>query len=248
MLEDLRWFGFAWHEGPDVGGPCASYHQSDRKSLYRSAFEHLRRNGWIYPCTCSRRDILNALSAPHFGDEEPVYPGTCRPTARATGSLRSDAPGATRDRQSVRGPTQKPELRRKEPSPNWRFRITDREPIRFIDAHYGPQEFVAGVHFGDFIVWRHDEVPAYQLAVVVDDHDMGVTEVVRGKDLLLSTARQLLLYRALGWSVPAFCHCPLLTDDRGIRLAKRHDALSLRTHRLQGATPAELRQNWRDLP
>ena len=107
-----------------------------------------------------------------------------------------------------------------------------------------PQHFVAGKDFGDFIVWRHDEVPSYQLAVVVDDAAMRITEVVRGADLLLSTARQILLYRALGLEPPAFRHCPLLTDDSGFRLAKRHDALSLRTLRKRGEMPATLRQSW----
>ena len=116
--------------------------------------------------------------------------------------------------------------------------------ISFTDGHFGPQQFVAGKDFGDFVVWRHDDVPAYQLAVVVDDAAMQITEVVRGADLLKSTARQLLLYRALGVPAPAFFHCPLMTDTAGVRLAKRHDALSLRTLRSRGESPAALRQNW----
>ncbi|HWQ91145.1 MAG TPA: glutamate--tRNA ligase family protein, partial [Clostridia bacterium] len=108
----------------------------------------------------------------------------------------------------------------------------------------GPQSFVAGKDFGDFVVWRHDGIPAYQLAVVVDDSAMGITEVVRGADLLKSTARQLLLYRALGLEVPAFYHCPLVCDETGVRLAKRNDALSLRRLREQGRDPVELRRDW----
>jgi glutamyl-tRNA synthetase len=127
---------------------------------------------------------------------------------------------------------------------NWRFRVPDGEVISFKDGHFGPQQFVAGEDFGDFVVWRHDGVPAYQLAVVVDDLAMQITEVVRGADLLASTARQLLLYRALGLAAPQFYHCPLMTDAAGTRLAKRHDALSLRTLRANGHTPAELTANW----
>lgn len=127
---------------------------------------------------------------------------------------------------------------------NWRFRVPDGETISFVDGHYGPQHFIAGKDFGDFVVWRHDDLPAYQLAVVVDDAAMRITEVVRGADLLKSTARQLLLYRALGLRPPAFFHGPLVTDERGFRLAKRHEALSLRALRQNGATPEALRSAW----
>ena len=125
-----------------------------------------------------------------------------------------------------------------------RFRVPDGETISFTDANLGPQQFVAGRDFGDFIIWRHDDVPAYQLACVTDDAAMQITEVVRGADLLVSTARQLLLYRALNLPAPAFFHCPLMTDERGVRLAKRHDALSLRHLREQGHNPEELRASW----
>jgi glutamyl-tRNA synthetase len=125
--------------------------------------------------------------------------------------------------------------------------VPDGETISFSDGHYGPQHFTAGKEFGDFIVWRHDEVPSYQLAVVVDDAAMRITEVVRGADLLLSTARQILLYRALEMEPPAFHHCPLLADEAGVRLAKRHDALSLRTLRQRGAIPESLRQSWNNV-
>ena len=128
---------------------------------------------------------------------------------------------------------------------NWRFRVPDGEEVGFSDLHLGPQKLIAGRDFGDFIVWRRDDVPAYQLAVVVDDAAMQITEVVRGADLLLSTARQLLLYRALGLNPPAFYHCPLMTDDSGVRLAKRHDALSLRALRESGVAPETLRRDWR---
>ena len=124
---------------------------------------------------------------------------------------------------------------------SWRFRVPDGETVSFVDGRFGPQQFVAGKDFGDFIVWRRDDVPAYQLVCVADDAAMQITEVVRGADLLLSTARQLLLYRALSLAPPAFYHCELMTDETGVRLAKRHDALSLRALRAQGKSPEELR-------
>ena len=220
MIEDLRWFGFEWQEGPDCGGPFAPYHQSERFHLYRAALEKLRAGGFIYPCTCSRKDIRDAASAPNAENEEPIYPGTCRKKNLST----------LNSQPSTRF--------------NWRFRVPDGETISFTDANFGLQTSVAGKDFGDFVVWRHDDVPAYQLACVVDDAAMRITEVVRGADLLVSTARQLLLYRALKLTPPGFFHCPLVLDEKGQRLAKRHDALSLRALREQGKSPAELRQDW----
>ena len=220
MIEDLRWFGFEWQEGPDCGGLFAPYHQSERFHLYRAALEKLRAGGFIYPCTCSRKDIRDAASAPNVEGEEPVYPGTCRNKNLST----------LNPQPSTRF--------------NWRFRVPDGETISFTDANFGLQTSVAGKDFGDFVVWRHDDVPAYQLACVVDDAAMRITEVVRGADLLVSTARQLLLYRALKLTPPGFFHCPLVLDEKGQRLAKRHDALSLRGLREQGKSPAELRQDW----
>jgi len=215
MIEDLRWFGFAWSEGPDVGGPFAPYNQSGRMDGYRAALNKLRAGDFIYPCTCSRKDIQAATRAPHANDDgEPIYPGTCR-----------------QNRQS--------EISDQKFS--WRFRVPDGETISFVDGNFGEQRFVAGRDFGDFIVWRGDDVPAYQLACVADDAAMGITEVVRGADLLVSTARQILLYRALGLAPPDFFHCALMLDESGQRLAKRHDALSLRQLRQQGRTPHSLR-------
>jgi glutamyl/glutaminyl-tRNA synthetase len=223
MLEDLRWFGFRWQEGPDVGGPFAPYSQNERMEFYRAGFEKLRQQSRVYPCYCSRQDVMRALQAPHAGEEEPIYPGTCRSLANEI------------DRKGSR-------------PPSWRFQAPDGEVIEFHDAALGPQRFVAGRDFGDFVVWRHDNVPSYQLAVVLDDAAMRITEVVRGKDLLLSTARQLLLYRALGLDAPAFCHCTLMTNEAGQRLAKRDDALSLRTLRQQGLAPEEIRRRWEQIP
>jgi len=122
--------------------------------------------------------------------------------------------------------------------------VPDGEIISFVDGSFGSQWFTAGKDFGDFVIWRHDDLPAYQLAVVVDDAAMQITEAVRGSDLLISTARQLLLYRALNLNPPQFFHCPLVTDGSGMRLAKRHDSLSLRTLRANGAHPGELRRDW----
>lgn len=222
MLEDLRWFGFEWSEGPDLGGPFVPYNQSERMDFYREALEKLRNGNFIYPCLCSRKDIQAAVSAPHVEDDEPIYPGTCRPKSAVE--------------------FESPILRRTLPS--LRFRVPDGETISFHDGNLGEQKFMAGKHFGDFVVWRPDDVPAYQLACVVDDAAMQISEVVRGADLLASTARQILLYRALGLRVPAFFHCELLRDESGRRLAKRHDALSLRKLREGGKSPEDLRKKW----
>ncbi len=220
FMEDLRWLGLDWDEGPDVGGPYAPYNQSERTQLYRDALKRLIASGYAYPCYCSRKEVQLSSRAPHAEDEEAIYAGTCRMQS-----------GSTNHKLEGRKPC-------------WRFRVPDGETIRFVDGHFGPKEYVAGHDFGDFVIWRPDDVPAYQLAVVVDDVLMGITEVVRGADLLVSAARQILLYRALGWASPAFYHCPLLTDERGVRLAKRNAALSLRTLREQGRDPQEFISAW----
>ena len=234
MIEDLRWFGFEWQEGPDCGGAFGPYSQSERRPFYAAALEKLRAGGFVYPCTCSRKDIRDAASAPNAGDdEEPIYPGTCREKGgkwQVTSDM-NPVPSAL-----------SPVTRHLSRPPNWRFRVPDDETVSFVDGNFGAQQFVAGKNFGDFVVWRGDDVPAYQLACVVDDAAMQITEVVRGADLLLSTARQILLYRALGLTPPAFYHCALMLDEKGKRLAKRHDALSLRALREQGKTPEELRR------
>jgi glutamyl/glutaminyl-tRNA synthetase len=214
MIEDLRWLGLEWEEGPDVSGPFEPYTQSQRHSLYRDAWRRLLAGGWLYPCRCSRKDLAVAMQAPH--DDEGIYPGTCRPAAG------------------------QPITAIQPSSANWRFRVPEDRAIEFEDRHFGPKRFVAGQDFGDFLVWRRDDLPSYQLAVVVDDASMQITEVVRGADLLKSTARQILLAQALGLSSPAWYHCDLLRDDHGQRLAKRHDALSLRALREQGKQPEQL--------
>ena len=194
-------------------------HQSERMAHYRTAFEQLRDSGHLFPCDCSRRDIREATAAPHSEDGDPIYPGTCR--GRSSSPIPQPAPDY-----------------------NWRFRVPEGEVVKFTDGHFGPQQFVAGTDFGDFPVWQKNNLPSYQLAVTLDDATMGITEVVRGADLLVSTARQLLLYRALGLQGPKFFHCELLCDENGERLAKRHDALSLRELRAQGKTPEALREMW----
>jgi len=215
MYEDLRWFGLEWSEGPDVGGPHGPYAQSVRMERYYAALAQLRAGNFIYPCACSRKDIQAAITAPHAADDEVLYPGTCR------NQVVADAGRPV----------------------NWRFRVPDGAEVTFVDHHFGGQKFTAGRDFADFVVWRADGVPAYQLACVVDEAAMRITEVVRGADLLVSTARQLLLYRALGLTPPEFFHCELVRDESGQRLAKRHDALSLRTLRKQGILAEVLRRN-----
>ena len=230
MIDDLRWFGFDWQEGPDLGGPFAPYNQSERFHFYRAALEQLRVGGFIYSCTCSRKDIQQAAQAPHAADDEAIYPGTCRGRVSSSEFRVPSTSNAKHESRITK--------------PSWRFRVPDGEAISFTDENFGGQSFVAGKEFGDFVVWRHDDVPSYQLAVVVDDAAMQITEVVRGADLLVSTARQLLLYRALKLAPPRFFHCPLMTDERGERLAKRHESLSLRSLRASGKSPEEIRANW----
>ena len=222
MLADLRWLGFTWQEGPDIGGPHAPYNQQARRPLYRAVLEKLHAARLIYPCTRSRRDVLEAAGAPHEGaaDDEPVYPAHFRPP------LEAPLPPLPAPDQPI--------------TTNWRIRIPDNETISFHDNRLGTQHAVAGRDFGDFLVWRKDDVPSYQLACAVDDAAMNITEVVRGDDLVRSTFRQLLIFRALGATPPQFYHAPLMNDENGVRLAKRHDALSLRAMRDQGVPPASL--------
>jgi glutamyl/glutaminyl-tRNA synthetase len=213
MLEDLAWLGISW-EPP-------MFSQSERLAAHRAAFERLLAEGFVYPCMCSRRELARMMQAPHEDDDEPLYDGRCREAFVSGAALAA----------------------------NYRFRVPDGETIRFVDHNLGPQAFTAGVDFGDFLVWRRPltadpgdlGLPSYQLACVVDDAFQGVSEVVRGADLLKSTARQMLLQRALGLAAVDYFHTALLRDEQGVRLAKRHDALALRTLRERGLTPAEVR-------
>jgi glutamyl-tRNA synthetase len=237
-IEDLRWMGIRWQEGPDTGGPFAPYVQSRRKGVYLAAWRTLLRRGCLYPCCCSRKDLEAAPAAPHESaaaaaqsnpspdplDDEPIYPGACREKQDSIRLLLGlDVP----EPESPEGV-------------NWRFRVPDGGVVEFNDRNLGTQRFVAGRDFGDFVVWRRDGVPGYQLACVADDAAMGITEVVRGADLLKSTARQILLNRALGFEDPGWFHCKLVVDHNGRRLAKRHDALNLRALRERGLTPMNI--------
>jgi glutamyl-tRNA synthetase len=231
MIEDLHWLGISWCEGPDCGGPYAPYTQSERRDHYFAAWMQLRDKGAIYPCTCSRKDVTQAAGAPNDADDEPLYSGKCRP-----GTSSEDARLRLAGRTNASAP-----IRNLPAGVNWRFRVRDGEEICFTDLHLGPQRMIAGRDFGDFIVWRRDDVPAYQLAVIVDDAAMRITEVVRGADLLKSTARQILLYRALEMPIPQFYHCDLVRDEAGMRLAKRHDSLSIRKLRALEWIPEQVR-------
>ena len=211
ILDDLRWLGLDWDEGPDRGGPHGPYEQGARSALYAAAFERLRRTEQVYPCFCSRRDVAAAASAPQGAGDEIPYPGTCRALAPEAARRRVEAG----ERHS------------------WRFHagagvgFTD-----FVRGRFGDREEDEGP--GDFVVLRADGVAAYQLAVVVDDAAMRITEVVRGDDLLPSTVKQLLLYRALELEPPSFGHVPLLLGPDGVRLAKRHASSSLSELRERG--------------
>jgi glutamyl-tRNA synthetase len=212
-IEDLQWLGLSWAEGPVCGGGAGPYFQSQRTGLYLEAWQQLAAAKIIYPSPHSRRDVEDAALAPHVSvGAEPLFPLELRPddwTVPVT-------PGCV----------------------PWRFRVPDGRAIEFIDQNVGLVKRIAGVDFGDFVVWRRDNLAAYELAVVVDDHHMGIGEVVRGKDLLTSTARQLLLYEALGWKHPQFFHTNLIVGPDSKRLAKRTNGLMIRELRRKGFSPA----------
>jgi glutamyl-tRNA synthetase len=228
-IDDLRWLGLDWDEGPDIGGPHAPYVQTARMEHYEAALAQLRAAEQIYPCICTRGDVAAAASAPHVGQEGPRYPGTCsnRRAADAEDLVKRGQPFA------------------------WRFRASFiRHELH--DMVAGPQTCNVGEELGDFVVSKSDGSPAYQLAVVVDDLAMGVSEVLRGDDLLPSTFRQLELFRffstphtpcagACTRSVPAtiaFAHVPLVVGEDGRRLAKRHGDTRISLLRERGV-PAE---------
>jgi glutamyl-tRNA synthetase len=214
MLRDLRWLGLDWDEGPDAGGPHAPYTQSERIAIYELYLRKLQEAGLLYPCYCSRADIARAASAPQ-GDEGPRYPGTCRSLTEV-------------QRRQHEANHRRPSLR---------FRVPDERVVSFDDLLLGHQEQQVQQSVGDFVVLRADGIFAYQFAVVVDDALMRINQVVRGADLLASTARQILLYEALGFPIPAFAHVPLVLDAEGHRLAKRQQSAGLAPLRAAGATP-----------
>lgn len=211
LLGDLRWLGLDW-DGPVV-------FQSQRLGRYAAALGRLLASGSAYACTCTRREVELAASAPHAEDGAAVYPGTCRGRYR-------DA--AEAQRQSGRAPA-------------FRF-AAPAGAVEVVDHIAGTRVYQPMEQLGDFVVAKADGTPAYQLAVVVDDAEMGVSEVVRGDDLLESTPRQMLVYRALGLGdrIPAYWHVPLVVGPDGRRLAKRHGDTRLSTLRACGADPRRL--------
>jgi glutamyl-tRNA synthetase len=214
-INDLRWLGLDWDEGPDCPGPSGPYLQSQRSALYDEWLELLKASECVYPCTCTRSDIERAQSAPHAEDEGPAYPGTCAYRCAADESSLADRPFA------------------------WRFRVPA-GTAAWDDLFLGPVELDATGSGGDFIVARNKVGHSYQLAVVADDSAMGVTQVIRGTDLVPSTPRQILLYRRAGCSVPQFGHVPLAVAADGRRLAKRDGSLKLATLRESGIDPRRL--------
>ncbi len=213
-IDDLRWMGLDWDEGPDCGGPHAPYIQTERAARYNDEIERLRVQRLIYPCVCSRSDIFGAASAPHPGEEGPRYPGTCRG--------RFDSADAAR---TVAGR-----------DPALRF-VVPAGPVDFDDQSLGRLSIDVAAQVGDFVVRKGNGTAAYQLAVAVDDAAMQITEVVRGDDLIASTPRQILLYRALGQAPPAFRHVPLVVGRDGLRLAKRHGDTRIASFRRRGVRP-----------
>lgn len=209
LMRDLEWLGLTWDEGP--------HFQSEREEVYREALATLDEKGLTYPCFCSRAE-LHAATAPHASDGTPIYAGTCRDLA---------------DEEIARRTALRP--------PATRLRVPDEEDpagtIEFLDLAYGAHREVLARECGDFLVRRSDGVVAYQLAVVVDDTLMGVTQVVRGRDLLGSCARQIYLGRLLGYAAPEYGHVPLLIAGDGRRLSKRDKDLDLGALRESGVTP-----------
>lgn len=200
LMEDLRWLGLMWDEGP--------YYQSRRGAIYEEYLSRLHDLGLTYPCYCTRADIM-ATQAPHESDGRVVYKGTCRPKALRLMRNEELGPNSSFERK-----------------PSTRIFVPNEE-IPFTDGHYGTHSINLATHCGDFILRRADGAWAYQLAVVIDDALMGVTEVVRGRDLLLSVPQQIYLHRLLGFTPPSFCHLPLLCNQEGQRLCKRDKSLDL---------------------
>jgi len=218
MLIDLRWLGLDWDEGPDVGGPYAPYTQSERLELYQHYLQRLQDADLIYPCYCTRAEVARIASAPQQGDDAPRYPGTCR---HLTTAQRRQQDASQR-------------------RPSLRFRVDDERIVSFTDLLVGHTEQQVQQAVGDFVVCRSDGIFAYQFAVVIDDALMHINQVVRGADLLHSTARQILLCEALGFPIPTFVHVPLMLDETGKRLAKRTQSVGLEPLRIAGITPSQV--------
>ena len=219
-VEDLAWLGLDWDEDPEVGGPHAPYLQSQRSMVYEAALRLLHDRNRLFPCRLSRRELASICSAPHPGEEEAAYPASARPR---------DLPLDWYERF----------LREEVPSAAIRFRVDD-GPVRFVDRIHGEIEEHVDRSVGDFVLKRRDGLYAYQLAVVVDDWAMRIDEVVRGSDLLGSTARQVQLLEALGGRRPSYAHVPLVLGAGGEKLSKRDQALTLRSLRASGLRAAQV--------
>lgn len=217
IFDDLHWMGLDWDEGPKEGGPAGPYTQSERDHFYEAALEGLKQRGLLFPCYCSRKDIIEAGRAPHGAGRTHLYPGTCR-------DLPLDAP---------------PPAGKEGRKPAWRLRAPDRM-ILHEDAVLGPRRQNLAEDVGDFVMRRNDDIFGYQLAVVVDDIMMGVTDVMRGADLADSSARQIHLFELLGAPAPRFWHVPLMRDADGARMAKRNGSASIAEFREGGGTPEAL--------
>lgn len=222
ILDDLRWLGISWDEGPDMGGPCGPYLQSERLALYEDALARLQNMGLVYECFCSRSDILRAASAPHPGEEGPIYPGTCR---HLSGEQREERRRAlTKGRFSA-----------------LRVSVQNAAPIHFHDEILGEMTFDLARQTGDFVLKRADGLFAYQLVAAVDDALMGITHVLRGDDLVSSTPRQLFLMDALGLARPhAYAHVPLLLDEGGGKMSKRLGSMTISSLRQRGVRPGRI--------
>jgi glutamyl-tRNA synthetase len=216
-IEDLHWLGLDWDEGPVEGGPFAPYRQSERFDHYERALRLLHDAGRLFPCRKSRRDLLEMASAPHGPEGLPPYPQAWRPRSLEEGWF---------DRYMAE-------------DCSLRFLVDDRT-VSFQDHVCGLVNENVATSTGDFVLKRRDGVYAYQLAVVVDDLEMGITEVVRGQDLLDSTGRQIQLIDALGANRPAYAHIPLVLNEDGEKMSKRDEALSLNVLRRDGVSPEQV--------
>lgn len=219
-MRDLRWLGLDWDEGPDVGGPFGPYLQSQRYEMYEHALRRLAAANRLFPCSLSRRDINEIASAPHGAIATPAYPQELRPTSLAADWFEQFA-------------------HEENPEAALRF-IVDDQPVEFDDSVFGRIRDDVASTVGDFVLKRKDGLFAYQLAVVVDDLAMDVTEVVRGVDLLDSSGRQIQLIEALGGRRPTYAHIPLVLNHRGDKLSKRDGGLTLASLREAGVAPEQI--------
>lgn len=202
LAKDLEWLGLTWDEGAYASPNSERYFQSKRSDIYAQYFAQLEQEELVYPCFCSRAE-LHAAEAPHLSDGRVLYAGTCRKLTHAERAAKAQ-----------------------KRAPAYRLKVED-ALISFVDGHFGEQSYNLAEESGDFIVRRSDGVFAYQLAVTIDDALMGITQVIRGCDLLSSTPMQLYIYQLLGFTPPAFCHIPLLVDATGRRLSKRDGDLEI---------------------